>query len=312
MKAVHRAIVALSVVTLLMATTRAESQAPARADTLIVGTYAYGTVDRAGAIAPLTAFLGERLHRPARVFVAPDPVALSEATRAGRVDVVVTNTFGYLLLAEGADGAEAVATFRVPPGVRTNYSAVLVSRSDTLRSWAQLQRAAATVRLTFVSPGSTTGNLVPRLMLASKQLADPERQMRGVHYAGTHAAAFDALQRGEADVAALATEEFTRQRQRLDATERTRYHVLWESPDIMLGPVAVRRGVRGALRDSIAALLPRLASEAPQAFAALRGGWTEARVSDALVAATDRSYDAVRRLFGQDASTTALIRRLSK
>jgi phosphate/phosphite/phosphonate ABC transporter binding protein len=289
---------------------RAGAQAP---DTLVVGTYAYDAVDRRGAVTPLAEHLGARLHRPFRVVLAPDPVALADAARHGRVDVVVTNTFGYLLLADATPGAAlAVATFRVPPGVRTHYGAVLVTRDARLRSWADLRARAPGLRVGLVSPGSTTGNLVPRLVLAKHGWEERDRQGARVTYAGTHAAAFGLLRAGAVDVAGLASEECRRQLAALGADERARYHVLWESPDILLGPVAVRTGLPAALRDTIGAALVGLERHAPAAFVALRAGWTEARLADGLVAATDTTYLPVRRLFGEGAAVAALIARLAR
>ncbi|HZF66840.1 MAG TPA: PhnD/SsuA/transferrin family substrate-binding protein [Gemmatirosa sp.] len=288
------------------------SEAQAR-DTLVVGTYAYDAVDRRGAVTPLAEYLGARLKRPSRVVLAADPVALADAARRGEVDVVVTNTFGYLLLADAAPRAGlAVATFRVPPGVRTHYSAVLVTRDARLRGWAELRARAPHLRVGLVSPGSTTGNLVPRLVLARHGWEERDQQVPSVTYAGTHAGAFGLLRTGAVDVAGLATEEYQRQIAALDAAERARYHVLWESPDILLGPVAVHTGLPAALRDTIRAALVGLERHAPAAFAALRGGWTEARRADGLVAATDATYLPVRRLFGEGAALAALIGRLAR
>ena len=288
----------------------ARPAAAQRPDTLVVATYAYPGVDRVGAIAPLAAHLAARLGRPTRAVALPDPVTLADAVRAGRVDVAVTNPFGYLLVAAGDRPAgAAVATFRVPAGVRTNYGTVLVARDTTLRTVADLAARAASLRVALVAPGSTTGNLVPRLFLATQGLADLERQTRAVQYGGTHAAAFALLRDGAADVAALATEEYERQ---AAADTTVRWRVLWRSPDVALGPVVVRATLPAALRSAVAAAAVGLETTAPAAFAALRGGWTEARTADALVAATDRSYDPVRRLFGADGAAAALIARFAR
>jgi len=283
------------------------------ADTLVVGTYAYGSVDRVGAVTPLAEHLGARLGRPTRVVAAPDPVALAQLVRRGLVDVVVTNTFGYLLLADGAQPAAVpVATFRIPPGVRTNYGAVIVSRDTGLRSVETLAARAASHRMALVAPGSTTGNLVPRLYLAGRGMPELEGRLRSVTYGGTHAATFALLDSGEVDVAALATEEYERQVATYGANAASRFAVLWRSPDIQLGPVAVRTTLPIAARDSIARAVIGLERDAPAAFAALRGGWVEAAKSDALVAAHDGTYDEVRRLFGSGNTITALIARFGR
>ena len=283
------------------------------ADTLVVGTYAYATNDRVAAVSPLASHLAKRLARATRVASFADPVALARAVRERRVDVVVTNTFGYLLLGGERDAvAIAVATFRVPAGVRTNYGTVLVARDTTLRSATDVVRRARELRIALVAPGSTTGNLVPRLYLASVGIAELEASLRGVTYAGTHAAAVDSLRAGRVDLAALATEEYDRRVAADPSAGAREWRELWRSPDILLGPVAVRGSLPRALRDSIAAAVTGLEREAPDAFAALRGGWVEARLADAMIAANDETYDPVRALFGDPRTTAALIARFAR
>lgn len=295
---------------LLLVTTIARAQSR---DTLVVATYGYGTLDRRGAIAPLARHLGERLQLPVRIVTAPDPVALADSARQGRADVIVTNTFGYLLMADASPRiADAVVMFHVPPGVRTNYSAVIVSGRDDVRDLSALQTHMRQLRFGFVSPGSTTGNLIPRLVLATHGLADPDQQLAGVIYAGTHAATFTLLRDRKADVVALATEEFNRQRGELPEAERARYRVVWESPDIQLGPVAVRSSLPKDLRERISSAVVGLERTNQEAFSALRGGWTEARLATGLVAADDSNYAPTRRLFGEGNALTSLIARLSR
>lgn len=284
-----------------------------RGDTLVVATYAYGAVDRRGAVTPMARVIEASLRRPVRVMIAPDPVALVDSVRTGRADIVVTNTFGYLMLADGPSPvAHAVATFRVPVGARTNYSTVLVTRHAALRGTGDLTRRAGRLRFALVSAGSTTGNLVPRLALAGYRLDDLEQQTAGVHFTGSHAAAFHALRGDAADVAGLAREEYERQLAGLPEAERAEYRVLWSSPDIMLGPVAIRCGIPAPVNDAITRVLGSLATQAPEAFVALRGGWTEAKVSDGLISASDTDYDAVRQLFGAPDAFIALLRKLSR
>lgn len=283
----------------------------AQGDTLTVATYAYRGVDRAGAVAPLAAYLGRALGRPVRVRVHDDPTALARATREGAVDVVVTNTFGYLLLADGpAPAATAVATFRLPPGISSNYGSVIVGRAGVADSLGALRAAGRTLRVGLVQPGSTTGNLVPRLRLAALGVADLDATVARVTYAGTHAAAGDLLRRGEADVVALASEEWDRQA--AADTAAGRWRELWRSPDIRLGPVAVRRSLPDTLRARVAALVAGLERHDAAAFAALRGGWVEARRADALAPAADATYDDVRALFGEPAAAHALIARFAR
>lgn len=282
------------------------------ADTLTVGTYAYAANDRVAAVTPLAQHLGRRLGRPVRVQSFPDPPTLARAVRDGSVDVAVTNTFGYLLLATSpSPAAFPVATFRIRAGERSNYGSVLVADAAAADSVPQLRDRAAGLRLALVAPGSTTGSLVPRLFLAAAGLPDAEGSFRQVAYGDTHVGTLALLRSGAADVAALATEEYERQ-VAAGGEAASAWRVLWRSPDITLGPVAVRSTLPPALRREIARHVVGLEKDDPRAFEALRGGWVEARNADALVAADDATYDEVRRLFGDPATAAALIERFSR
>jgi len=47
-------------------------------------------------------------------------------------------------------------------------------------------------------------------------------------------------------------------------------------------------------------------------FVALRAGWGEARNADALVEASDRTYDPVRQMFGNSTTVADLIARFAR
>ena len=171
--------------------------------------------------------------------------------------------------------------------------------------------AAAACALVLVAPGSTTGNLVPRLYLASRGVPDAERRYRSVAYGGTHAGALARLRRGDADVAALASEELDRAMAADPSLERE-LRVVWRSGDIALGPIVVRTALPAATRRAVVAAVVGLERQAPAAFAAVRDGWTEARLADALVPATDASYDETRRMFGDPRAAAAIIARFAR
>jgi hypothetical protein len=51
---------------------------------------------------------------------------------------------------------------------------------------------------------------------------------------------------------------------------------------------------------------------APEAFTALRDGWTEAKLADALISTNDRYYDDVRRMFGNPKRAAELIAKFAR
>lgn len=284
-----------------------------QADTLTLATYTYSTNNRLQNLAPLGAFLERQLHRPVRTMSFPDPPSLTNAIKSGAVDVAVMNTFGYLLLAASREQKGLpVATFRIPAGKSSNYRTIILARSGLdITSKAWLRSKAKTLAVAFVSPGSTTGNLIPRLYFASHGIADAENAFARVVYAGTHAEALKMVQSGVVDIAALASEVYENSSH--DSLQPSpKLTTLWMSPDIKLGPVVVKSSLSPSLRKAITKQLVGIEHTAPEAFTALRDGWTEAKLADALVPTSDHYYDDVRRMFGNPAKAAELIAKFAR
>lgn len=284
-----------------------------QADTLTLATYTYSTNNRLQNLAPLGAFLERQLHRPVRTVSFPDPPSLANAVKSGTVDVAVMNTFGYLLLASSREQKGIpVATFRIPAGKSSNYRTIVLVRNGLEsmgKSW--LRTKAKTLTVAFVSSGSTTGNLIPRLYFASQGIADAESKFARVVYAGTHAEALKMVKSGVVDIAALASEVYENSSSDSLQTSQ-KLTTLWTSPDIKLGPVVVRSSLSVSERKAITKQLVGIERTAPEAFTALRDGWTEAKLADALIPTSDRYYDDVRRMFGNPATSAILIKKFAR
>lgn len=242
------------------------------ADPLVVGTYAYPQRDRAAAITPLAAHLGERLGRPVEVRVLPSPTALVEAMRAGEVDVGVPNLHGYLRGRRA--GLAGLPVPAVPPAQADRYRAVLVTRVPGLEAAALPQRAAS-LRLALVGRDSASGGFIPVAHLASLGLAPPAAHFAEVTYAGSHAAALQALAEGRADLAALAADV-------QDAAPPAGTRVLWRSAPIPPGPLLCRPSPATDCA-AVATVLLDTATLPPALMAGLRAGWPEFGDAEALV-----------------------------
>ena len=177
--------------------------------------------------------------------------------------------------------------------------------------WKEIREKASRLRVAFVSPGSTTGNLIPRLYLASRGLSSAESQFQSVVYAGTHAEALKMVVEGKADIVALASEEFDKFREQ-SPEAASMLQILWLSEDIKLGPIIVRSSLPKNIQTAISKQIIGAERTAPQAFTAVRDGWTEAKKADALVKISDPYYDDVRALFGDKRVAAELIEQFAK
>ncbi|QNN78915.1 PhnD/SsuA/transferrin family substrate-binding protein [Pseudoxanthomonas mexicana] len=238
-------------------------QAPPRA--WVIATYAYPQRDRVAAIQPLADYLGLRARHPVQVRLFDSPTALVDALRRGEVDVAVPNLHGYL---QARRASEPLTTLPVPqvPALQADcYRAVLVGRQG-LEAPGELERQARTLRLVLVGRDSASGGFVPVRELRRRGL-EPTTAFAHLAYAGSHAAALEAVASGRADVAALAADVY-------DASRPTGVVEVWRSQPIPPGPLLCRPAADVPCQQFTTWLL-EAHDEAPAVMAALRAGWPE-------------------------------------
>lgn len=260
---------------------------PAAADhpPLVLGSYAYPSLDRTRALAPLAGVVERAADRPVEVRLYKDPDAIAAAVAAGEVDVAVLN-LGAWLRASGAPGVLPLAVLVPAPDVQDRYRAVLLAASgQEATGLAAAARTATGARLAAVLPGSTSGGLVQLAALAEAAGGSPPALT--VTYAGSHEAAVAALVKGEADYAAVAESPWTAWAAANPDTAG-RLHFIWRSEPLPPGPVVCRP----SSRIDCAALAAALISEDDAAREAARGvaaGWPELAGSERFFA-----YDPAR------------------
>ncbi len=231
---------------------------------LVVATYAYPKRDRIAAIRPLADYLAARSGRAVEVRLLPSPTALIEAMGRGEVDIAVPNLHGYLQSRNLRDLVVALPVPEVPPAQADRYRAVLVARAG-IDSIETLQRQASGLRLVLVGADSASGGFVPARRLRELGL-DPVRGFTALAYAGSHAAALEALAGGKADVAALAADVF-------DAQAPANVHELWRSAPIPPGPLLCRTAAMSC--TDVSSWLMESGRRDPRVMAGLRYGWPE-------------------------------------
>ena len=210
---------------LSMLPTRAEEAVPRP---WVVATYAYPQRDRAAAIQPLADYLGMRARHSVQIRLFDSPTALVEALRRGEVDVAVPNLHGYLQARRASEPLTTLPVPQVPTLQADRYRAVLVARAG-LEAPGELERQAERLRLVLVGRDSASGGFVPVRELRRRGL-EPGTAFAHLAYAGSHAAALDAVASGRADVAALAADVH-------DAARPTGLVELWRSDPIPPGPL---------------------------------------------------------------------------
>lgn len=249
---------------------------------LRLATYQYASNDRIENMKPLAARMSDRFKCEVEVVSYPGVNELIKAIKKGEVDIALISTFGFLRLQEGRSAHPMIplVTWHTNPADTGHYRCVFIaSRVSQVSTLRQIAEQAGSIRLLLVSNSSTSGNLIPRIFLNGWGIPLPEAQFKKVHYAGTHLAVAEGVARGEADLGALGSNAFFEfVRDQPDALQQ-----LWISPEIPLGPVLLRKNLSRKLKSEIARLLTNLHIDDPDAFIALREGWSEAAQALSLV-----------------------------
>jgi phosphonate transport system substrate-binding protein len=280
--------------------------ATAGAQSLRIAVYRYDTNARVRNLEPLAAHLGERLKLNTTVRSYPTVHDLIRGMEQNEVDLAFISTFGFLLMQAGKGNHPmlAAAALSTPPSAANYKTAFVARRAFPAASLNELSLYAGKARMAFVARGSTSGNLVPRLLLSGQGLPNPEGRFASVRYAGTHARALQLLLSDSADVAAMGSTEW----EKLPVVEKELLRLLYLSADIPLGPVLLNRNLPAGQRSAILQVLLQLHEQKREALEALKAAWTEARNATHFIAIDGRHYQPYLKQFGKEKAVEGIIR----
>ncbi len=263
-----------------------------------LATYTYSTNNRLANLAPLAQELENMLGKPVETKSYPDVATFIEGIKANEVDIALINTLGYLLLSLNQSNMLPIATLKVREDASDNYKTAVLTTHKNINDLRALASRAGQLRMMFVAEGSTSGNLIPRLMLSSIGIKSPESRFKEVKYGGNHTTTLEKLIAGDADLCAIGSNEFFSQIQ-ADSSLLQSCRLLWLSEEIPLGPVLVNNTLPVQEREEITRIILGLHKTNPAALTAIKDGWLEAKQTDKFHQITDDYYDSFRQVNGQ-------------
>lgn len=276
--------------------------------TLVVATYQYGDNPRLKNIEPFATHLGDVADVKTIVKSYPTVHALLEAMKKGEADVVFMNTFGYLMLREQTTAYEISAALHLPSEAASVYRSVIVSpKGNGITSLRDAVERDGDNYLIFVSPGSTSGNLVPRLKLASMMPDDPEKFFMELQYAQRHDVALQQALTETYAIASCGSDEYYKL-----GADTTKFDLLWKSEPIPLGPVVVKKELSENLKIALQKALLELHTQNASALESVKAGWTEARPADKFVVIDDTYYEGLINLAGNRARAMQIIKKFAR
>ncbi len=276
--------------------------------TLVVATYQYGDNPRLKNIEPFAIHLAEVTGVKTTVKSYPTVQVLLQAMNKGEVDVAFMNTFGYLMLREQTNAYEISAALHLPDEAASIYKSVIVTpKENRMHTLQDAVARAGDNMLILVSPGSTSGNLVPRLKLASMMEDDPEMFFLELQYAERHNLALQNMLKEKFAIAAFGAEEYYKL-----GADTLRLTKLWESPPILLGPVVCRKELSENLKNALKKELLELHEQNQEALESVKSGWTEANPADQYMVVDDAYYESLLKLAGNRDRAMKIIRKFAR
>src|SRR5690606_29065696 len=247
-----------------------------KSEPLRIATYTYGNNSRMENLHPLANLIEKIFGTTVELKSYNDINDLVAAITQGKVDISFISTMGNLALNNGQHkhSMEAVLTMEVPQNASVNYrTAFVVPRESDIMSLKNISRLKG-VRLALVSPESTSGNLIPRSVLAKMGISSVESFFGKIDYAGSHRSALEHVLDGRADLAAFGSSEYTEYVKKHRNNSKIRLIQL--SDPIPLGPVLFNKSLDKNFQQELRQLLTSLHIEHPAVFAKITEGWIEA------------------------------------
>ncbi|MBO3697949.1 phosphate/phosphite/phosphonate ABC transporter substrate-binding protein [Roseivirga sp. E12] len=266
---------------------------------LTLATYTYHTNNRLENLKPLAELLQSKLDRPIHLKSYPDVASMLQGINSDSVDIGLINTLGYLKLSLDNRNMEVVAALRTKVEARDNYKTVILTNRTDIVSLKDLTSKAQELRMMFVHEGSTSGNLIPRLLLNSIGIQSPNTQFKNVSYGGNHTDTWKSLLGGQADICAIGSNEYYSQKTKNPAMFES-LTALWISNEIPLGPVLLNNDLARETADSITEILLELHNTSPQALVSLKSGWSEALQAEKFYQINKDDYDSINTAFREN------------
>ena len=282
------------------------------AQRLVLATYQYAANDRKANIQPLADHIQKSLRIEVEVKSYPTVHLFIEAIQNNEVDIALINTFGYFLLEASTQKfpMKPIAVLKVKKEARDNYKTAFIASGEMeVDTLARPGQVASRSKLLLVSPGSTSGNLVPRLALSSVGLKNPEKDFGSVAYGKNHTLTLDSIANGRDIVGAVGSTEYFKFMK--DPVNIKRVKLLWMSPEIPLGPVLIHDKTDPMLRDSLTTLLLELSHANSKALEAVKDGWSEAKQADHYIKIGASYYQPFREQLGDEKTMAGILKQFA-
>jgi len=226
---------------------------------------------------PLFEKMANAVDAKADVTVTQDWIGISEAVRAGTLDVAWLGPWGYVLANHHSPEINAIATVKYQGD--PFYYSLLMSRADAsfdnLSEAIEQSQTEDKLRLSLADVGSTSGWLIPTAEL-KKRGVNP-KQVFDYSEGASHSAQAISVISEQVDIAS----DYNRNLDVLVSQgriDRDKIKIIWKSDPLPNDPIAIRGGLSEEVKQGLQSALVDLSSE--QAKTLLPENYTGFAASD--------------------------------
>jgi phosphonate transport system substrate-binding protein len=239
---------------------------------------------------PITDRMEKLTGKKIEFFMPTSYASVVEGLLSKFVDVAVLGPYSYVIANSKDSDIEVFATYAKKPGYLQEegpgYKGVLVSKKGSgFKTIADLE--GTLVGLT--DPGSTSGNLVPRVVFSKEIGMDIDDYFKKVVYTGSHELSTVAVDQGKVDSAFVASHRFDNVVAKGEVKLED-FNIIWSSPPIPQDPFVYRSSLCEDIKANIRNTFLGLEDD-PNAQTFL-----DNVKSNKFVSMTSADYDVIREL----------------
>ena len=239
---------------------------------------------------PLLEKLKKNTGKSIEFYMPTSYASVAEALIGGFVDVAVLGPYGYITAKKEEPSITVFATYAKKKGYMQNegpgYQSVLITKKGS-KFTDQKSLKGATVG--HADPGSTSGDLIPRVVWAPSMNTDADKFWKRIVYTGGHDLTTLAVHSGKIDAGFVASHRFDN----VVAKGKVKledFNILWRSPSVPQDPFVYSGKLCDPIKKAIASTFLDLGNDAKaQKFLANLK-------SSKFVPMTDKDYDVIRTL----------------
>ena len=239
---------------------------------------------------PVTDRMAKLTGKKIQFFMPTSYASVVEGLLGGFVQVAVLGPYSYVIASEKDPTVEVFATYAKKPGHMQEegpgYRAALITKKGSKFTSIESLKGST---LGLVDPGSTSGNLMPRVVFGGVIGMDLDKYFGKVVYTGSHELSSVAVGQGKVDAAFVATHRFDNVVNKGEIKLED-VNILWKSDPIPQDPFVYRNDLCKELRSQIEDTFLGLKDQ-PSAKKFL-----DNVKSNTFVRMTPKDYDIIRKL----------------